>query len=270
MVIHMNNLNISENKRNIMMILTYDGNHYSGWQRLGNEGEVSSIQGVIETVLSSYLGEMTRLIGSGRTDAGVHALGQVINFHTHSGLSLEVIKKDVNQLLPDDIQILSVKEVDINFHSRYSAKEKTYEYRIELGERQCVFTRKYTLHMPYVLDIGAMKEAASYFIGTHNFIAFSTDRKDGKSTVRTIRDINIYFEQSYKSSLLGGDELRISITGNGFLYNMVRIIVGTLLEVGQGLKKPVDIIDILRSENRQKAGITISSQGLFLKNVKYE
>lgn len=266
----MENLNLIKNKRNIMMILSYDGNRYSGWQRLGSEGIINSIQGIIETTLSNYMGEMIKVIGSGRTDAGVHAWGQVANFQTYSNLSVNLIQREMNLLLPEDIQIRLVKEVDMSFHSRYSAKEKTYEYRIDLGERQWVFTRNYTLHMPGTLNIKAMIEAANHLIGTHDFVAFSTDRKDGKSTIRTIKDISIYYEQINKSSLGRGNELRISITGDGFLYNMVRIMVGTLLEIGQGIKKPDEIHEILKGRDRQKAGATISSHGLFLKNVKYD
>jgi tRNA pseudouridine38-40 synthase len=238
----------------------YDGSGYKGWQRLGNTDKKLPIQTVLEECLSQYFEEDIKLIGSGRTDAGAHALGQVANFYCQSMQPVEVMRKGLNEVLPKDIAIFSVEEVGKEFHSRYSAKTKTYEYRIDQGETQSVFTRKYTYHVPTPLNQEAMQKATAYIIGTHDFKAFSTDRKDDKSTIRTIESIAIHNDSG---------ELRITITGNGFLYNMVRIIVGTLLEVGQGNRRPEDMQSILESKNRQRAGVTVSSQGLFLCQVRY-
>ncbi|MGB8453386.1 MAG: tRNA pseudouridine(38-40) synthase TruA [Anaerocolumna sp.] len=260
--------NNGNSKRNIKLILEYDGSGYAGWQRLGLAAGKRSIQSLVEECLSGYLQEDIKIIGSGRTDAGVHALGQVANFHCISGRSAEDIKKNLNILLPEDIKVRYSQEMDKEFHSRYSAKAKTYEYRIDCGEVQSVFTRKYTYHMPDFLDLDAMEKASGYFLGTHDFKAFSTDRKDGKSTVRTIDHIRIYKPEAIKHQQ-PSHELRIAITGDGFLYNMVRIMTGTLIEIGQGLKTPGDVLKIMEGKKRQQAGTTIGSQGLFLLEVGY-
>lgn len=256
-------------KRNIKIIIEYDGSRYSGWQRLGKTAEDAigksnkkpSIQAVLEDSFSRLLEEDIKLIGSGRTDAGVHALGQVANFYSYTKLPLREMLIGINKLLPEDIAVVDINEVDFDFHSRYSAKAKTYEYRIYMDETQSVFLRKYTYHEPNRLNIEHMKKAASYLVGTHDFKGFSTDRRDGKSTVRTIEDI--YFR-------VNGNVLRIGITGNGFLYNMVRIIIGTLIEIGEGNRGTDDMLNILRNKDRQKAGITVSGHGLFLYQVCYE
>ncbi len=256
-------------KRNIKIIIEYDGSGYSGWQRLGKTAADAvdkavnkpSIQTVLEDSLSRLLDEDIKLIGSGRTDASVHALGQVSNFYSYTKLSLKEVLIGTNRLLPEEIAILDIEEVDLDFHSRYSAKAKTYEYRIYMGETQSVFLRKYTYHEPNVLNIENMKKAASFLVGTHDFKGFSTNRKDCKSTVRTIEDI--YFH-------VNGNVLSIGITGNGFLYNMVRIIIGTLIEIGEGSRGADDMLDILSSKDRQKAGFTVSGHGLFLYQVRYE
>lgn len=256
-------------KKNIKIMIEYDGSKYSGWQRLGKTAvdavsksiKKSSIQSVLEYNLSRLLDEDIKLIGSGRTDASVHALGQVANFYSYTKLPLKELLIGINRLLPEDIAVLDIEEVDLNFHSRYSAKAKTYEYRIYMGETQSVFLRKYTYHEQNELNIVNMKKAASYLVGTHDFKSFSTERKDGKSTVRTINDI--YFH-------INGSVLTIGITGNGFLYNMVRIIIGTLMEIGEGNRGADDMLDILKSKDRQKAGFTVSGHGLFLYRVWYD
>ncbi len=258
----------SRNKRNIKLVLEYDGSGYAGWQRQGFTTGKRSVQNILEECTAKYLDENIKIIGSGRTDAGVHALGQVANFPCISSQSVEAMKKNINILLPEDIKILDMQEVDKEFHSRYSAKAKTYEYRIDQGRVPSVFSRKYTCHVPVPLNMDAMKKASACFAGTHDFKAFSTDRKNGKSTVRTIENIDIY---RYARQRYGkpANEIRIKITGDGFLYNMVRIMTGTLLEIGQGIRCPEDVIEILKGKNRQHAGITVSSQGLFLLGVRY-
>jgi tRNA pseudouridine38-40 synthase len=254
--------------RNIKMLLMYDGSGFSGWQRLGLSEKNNTIQGILEESISSYLGEEIHIIGSGRTDAGVHAIEQVANFRCKTSLSLDEMMLNLNQKLPEDIKILKLEDVDIDFHSRYSAKSKTYEYRIDIGEKQSVFTRKYTHHLPVPLNTKNMEKAAAYLIGTHDFKAFSTDRKDLKSTVRTIYNIIIY-KPAAQSNNYQQNELRIQITGNGFLYNMVRIMVGTLISVGEGKITPDDVKHILKDKKREMAGITMNPQGLFLIQVRY-
>lgn len=264
----MNNITGNRNKkRNIKMILEYDGSGYAGWQRLGAVAKKRPIQSVVEECLSSCLGQNIKVIGSGRTDAGVHALGQAANFHCETEFSFSELLQELNKRLPEDIRVLRLNEADMDFHSRYSAKGKTYEYRIAQGEVQPVFTRKYTLHVPEPLDLTAMKKASEYLLGTHDFKAFSTDRKDGKSTVRTIDGIQIVKINPLHNKPY--EEIRIAITGDGFLYNMVRIIIGTLIETGKGIRRPEDMVKVLESKDRQQAGITVSSQGLCLLNVRY-
>lgn len=238
----------------------YDGSSYAGWQRLGRQNKKPSIQYILEECISEYLGESIQIIGSGRTDAGVHALGQVANFHCRSRLPVDILRRNINSKLPEDIIILELEDVSKEFHSRYSAKAKTYEYRVDLREPPSVFTRKYVYHVSNAVNIEAMKKASDFLIGTHDFKAFSTDRKDKKSTIRTVESITINKHEN---------ELKIRITGDGFLYNMVRIIVGTLLEIGEGLRKPEDIPAIIKGNSRHLAGKTMSSHALFLIDVRY-
>lgn len=252
--------------RYIRFQVMYDGTSYSGWQRVTNtKSSKPSIQSVIEENLTQLLSEEIMITASGRTDAGVHAISQVVNFKTKNAIELRRLTSDMNQRLPEDISIYNVAEVSKEFHSRYDAKKKTYVYYIDVRERESVFNRKYSYPLGKMLDINMMKEAASYLIGTHDFKAFCTDRKDGKSTVRTIYDIKI--EQM--NDRYGASEVIIEITGNGFLYNMVRIIVGSLVEVGLLQRTSESIHDALVQKNRMKAGMTLGSQGLFLKNVEY-
>lgn len=252
--------------RNIKFTLMYDGSAYSGWQRSkGGKNGKSSIQGLVEQILTQVLDEPITVIASGRTDAGVHALGQVANFHLSSKMDLLVLQERLNISLPEDIRILSMEEVPNNFHSRYNALRKTYVYRINVRERECVFSRRYTYPLNKGLCVDKMREAAKYLIGTHDFKAFCTDRKDGKSTVREISKIEILeIENDYKC-----EEVHIKITGNGFLHHMVRIITGTLLEVGTLKREPITVKEALDSLDRSKAGEKIDSRGLFLVSVMY-
>lgn len=259
--------NKKQKKWNIKAVLMYDGSSYDGWQRLVTEGKNKSLQYIIEQVLSDCIKEEVKITGSGRTDKGVHALHQVINFSSKTRLDLDILKNEVNGLLPEDIKVLSMSYASINFHSRFDAKKKTYEYRLVKEDNQSVFTRKYTYPVQNNIDIKAMIIGAEFLIGTHDFKAYSTDKKDKKSTVRTIHSIEIKNVCDYTTKYK--DEIRIEITGNGFLYNMVRIIVGTLVEVGEGKKSPIDVKNILESKNRSLAGATIGCQGLFLKKVDY-
>lgn len=249
-----------EKKRNIKIIIAYDGAGYNGWQRLGKQGATKTIQSSIEQSLMQILDEKIEIVASGRTDAGVHALAQVANFYTTTSMNLREIKSKLNEILPVDIRILDVCEVPLSFHSRYDAISKEYEYRIDLRNKPDVFTRAYVLSYPEELNLQAMKKAALYMLGEHDFAGFSSKMKDERTTIKTIEAI--HFECT-------GEQLFIRIKGDGFLYNMVRIIVGTLLEVGTGKRTPESILEVLKTRNRSKAGYTVSSKGLFLKQVWY-
>ncbi|MCI6017250.1 MAG: tRNA pseudouridine(38-40) synthase TruA [Clostridiales bacterium] len=246
--------------RNIKLTIEYDGSRYDGWQRLGKNSGQMTIQGKIEEVLKKMTGEDIELDGSGRTDAGVHAYAQVANFHTNTTMKCYEIKHYLNRYLPRDIAVFEVEEVDERFHSRLNVKSKKYIYRIAIGEVPSVFDRKYTYYCFDRLDVAAMKKAAVYLIGRHDFKAFSSIKKTNKSTVREIYDIDIYND---------GREIQITVHGSGFLYNMVRIIAGTLIEVGKGERKPEDMKCILDSRDREQAGVTAPAQGLFLLEVEY-
>jgi len=246
--------------RNIKLTIEYDGSRYDGWQRLGKNSGQTTIQGKIEEVLHKMTGEDIELTGSGRTDAGVHAYAQVANFHTETKMKCYEIKHYLNRYLPRDIAVFHVADVDERFHSRLNVKSKKYVYRIAIGEVPSVFDRKYTYYCFDRLDVAAMKKAASYLTGRHDFKAFSSIKKTNKSTVREIYSIDISNN---------GKEIQITVHGNGFLYNMVRIIAGTLIEVGKGERRPEDMKRILESKDREQAGATAAAQGLFLMEVEY-
>jgi len=243
--------------RNLRLDLCYDGTRYRGWQRL--PGKDDTIQGKLEVTLSRILGEPIEVSGSGRTDAGVHAKNQVANFHCESTMAAEEILAKLRRYLPEDIGIYSCRDVSPRFHARLNAKEKTYLYRIWNGEEPCVFERRYVTVMPEALDIAAMERAAEYLLGEHDFSAFCGNAKMKKSTVRFIRSISIVSE---------GPELKIYFTGNGFLHNMVRILVGTLIEVGRGVRSAESIPELFGSK-RAEAGFLTPPQGLCLMEVFY-
>jgi len=243
--------------RNLRLDICYDGTRYRGWQRL--PGKEDTIQGKLETALSRILGEAIEISGSGRTDAGVHARGQVANFHCESTMPAGEILENLRKYLPEDIGIYSCKDVSPRFHARLNAKEKTYLYRIWWGQEPCVFDRRYVTVMREALNTDAMKQAAGLLCGEHDFSAFCGNAKMKKSTVRFIRSIEIRTE---------GQELRLYFTGNGFLHNMVRILVGTLVEVGRG-ERSVDSIPDLFGSRRAEAGFLAPAQGLCLMEVQY-
>ncbi len=244
--------------RNFKLFLAYDGTRYKGWQRLGNSDQ--TIQGKLEAVLTKMVGTPVEVIGSGRTDAGVHARGQVANFHANTSMSCSEICSYLRQYLPEDIGVLRVEEVDSRFHSRYHASRKTYLYRIWNSENPCVFERKYVWPVAEKFDLSAMKEAGTYFLGTHDFLAFCSNKHFKKSSVRTIYALDIDCR---------GEELQFRITGDGFLYNMVRIMVGTLLDVGRGILQPQKIPEIFDGKSRVEAGMTAPARGLCLMEVEY-
>ena len=243
--------------RNLRLDICYDGTRYRGWQRL--PGKDDTIQGKLETTLSRILGEPIEISGSGRTDAGVHAKCQVANFHTQNPMSAGQILENLRRYLPEDIGIYSCKEVSPRFHARLNAKEKTYCYRIWNSSAPCVFERRYVAQFPEQLNIPAMEEAARILLGEHDFSAFCGNAKMKKSTVRFIREIRI--EKV-------GQELQLIFTGNGFLHNMVRILAGTLIEVGRG-ERSVESICALFGGKRADAGFLAPPQGLCLMEVFY-
>lgn len=245
--------------RNFKLILQYEGTRYQGWQK--QNGSEHTIQGKLENLLFKMLGVPTQIQGSGRTDAGVHALGQTANFHADTKMSCQEIMDYMNYYLPEDIGVISAEEVPERFHSRFNAVGKQYIYRIMNSKIPHVFDRRYVYEYPHELEIEAMKKAASYLVGEHDFKAFTSAKKGRKSTVRTIRRIGI--SQT-------GDEIRLVYEGDGFLYHMVRILTGTLLEVGAGERKPEDIKGILESGLREKAGTLVPAKGLTLAAVWYE
>ena len=243
--------------RNLRLDICYDGTRYRGWQRL--QGDDNTIQGKLETALSRILGESIEISGSGRTDAGVHARAQVANFHCESDLPAGQILAQLRKYLPEDIGIIGCKDCAERFHARLNAKEKTYQYRIWNSEMPCVFDRRFVAVMPEKLEIGAMKQAASHFLGQHDFSAFCGNPKFKKSTDRFIRSLEIDRV---------GEEIRITVTGNGFLHHMARIMVGTLVEVGSGERK-ADSIPALFGGKRADAGFLVPAQGLCLMEVTY-
>lgn len=254
--------------RNFKMILQYEGTRYQGWQR--QENTENTIQGKLEMLLTKMVGEQVEVQGSGRTDAGVHALGQVANFHADTEKSPEEILEYMNFYLPEDIGVIELKEMPERFHSRLNAKGKTYCYRLINSSLPHVFDRRYAETETEELDIEAMQRAAGYLIGTHDFKAFTSNKRSKKSTVRTVYRITI--ERVASSSLLvneRADEIRFTYSGNGFLYHMVRILTGTLVEVGKHKRKPEEMEEILKSGSRENAGVLMPAKGLTLMEVRY-
>lgn len=243
--------------RNLRLDICYDGTRYRGWQRL--PGRDDTIQGKLEATLSRILGEPVEVSGSGRTDAGVHARGQVASFHCESTMPCGEILAALRRYLPEDIGIYSCRDVSPRFHARLNAKEKTYLYRIWNSDAPCVFDRRYVAVMPEALNLDAMEKAAQQLLGQHDFSAFCGNAKMKKSTVRFIRAIGIKRQ---------GQEIHIRVTGNGFLHSMVRILVGTLVEVGRG-ERSVSGIPALFGGKRAEAGFLAPAQGLCLEEVVY-
>ncbi len=243
---------------NYKLTIQYDGSRYDGWQRQGNTD--NTIQGKLEAVLSRLAGRPVELHGAGRTDAGVHAEGQVASVRLPGDLSPAQVMAYLNQYLPEDIAVTAAEPADERFHARLSAVGKVYRYAIRLGGTPDVFRRKYQYRVEEPLDLDAMRRAASLLTGTHDFRAFCSNKRYKKSTVRTLSSIDIHTD---------GLDLTITYCGNGFLYNMVRILTGTLLEVGQGLRSAEDMPAILASLDRTQAGKTAPAQGLTLVRVLY-
>ncbi len=245
--------------RNIRLLLQYEGTRYQGWQRQTSSD--NTIQGKLENLLTRMCGEPIEIQASGRTDAGVHAVGQVANFHTNSVMSVEEMQTYINTYLPEDIAVISVSEAAPRFHSRLNAVGKCYCYRVINSDIPNIFWRRYALEMPEKLDIEAMKMAAERLCGEHDFKSFTSAKKGKKSTVRRIDSIVIERQENI---------LTFTFKGNGFLHHMVRILMGTLLEVGMGKRTAESMEDILEAKSRDAAGYLVPAKGLTLMKVYYE
>lgn len=244
--------------RNIKLTIEYDGKDFNGWQK---QPDRLNIQGSIENAIKQITGEEVELNASGRTDAGVHSWGQVANFKTESNLPIEKFPIAINTKLKRSIRIIKAEEVDERFHSRLSCKRKTYRYVINNSEFASAIYRNLETHIPQKLNIEKMKEAVKFFEGEHDFKAFKASGTSSKSSVRTI----------YKAEVkeMPDNRIYIELTGNGFLYNMVRIIAGTLVDVGLDKIKPDEIKNIILQGKRDLAGKTLPPNGLYLLNVQY-
>ncbi len=243
--------------RNLRLDICYEGTRYRGWQRLSNTE--NTIQEKLEQTLSRILEEPIEVSASGRTDAGTHAAGQVVSFHCTSAMPCEEILSRLRRYLPEDIGIYSCKNVSDRFHARLNAKTKTYIYRLWNSDQPCVFDRKFVYIDPRAVDVEVMQKAANHFLGEHDFAAFCANKKMKKSTVRYIHRFTIQ---------RNGNEIVFSVTGNGFLHHMVRIMVGTLLEVGRG-ERSVDSVPDLFGGVRSDSGALIPACGLCLMEVTY-
>lgn len=243
--------------RNIKLTIEYDGKKFGGWQKQPNK---LNIQGEIEKAIGEITGEKIELNASGRTDAGVHSLGQVANFKTNSKIEIEKIPIAINSKLKQSIRIIKAEEVEEIFHARYSCKGKKYRYIINNSKYGSAIYRDLEYHMPMNLNIEAMQKGIKYFEGEHDFKGFKASGTSSKSSVRTI----------YKAKVIKeGDRIIVELEGNGFLYNMVRIISGTIVDIGLGKIKPEEIPEIIESKDRNRAGKTLPPQGLYLVEVYY-
>lgn len=241
-----------------LILIEYRGSRYGGWQRQLN---ALTVQEVLEEKISIFLKEKISLTASGRTDAGVHALGQAAHFDTESAFESDRFLKSVNSMLPDDIAVLSIREVPADFHARYTAKRKTYEYKLYVSPFIKPLKNGFAARVSPPVNVELMRYVADFLIGEHDFTAFSSAGGSAKSGVRTIYSLDI--EEN-------GEDIIIRVDGNGFLYNMVRIIVGTLVEVGKGKIPPENVIHMLETGNRALGGKTYPAEGLYLKSVYYD
>lgn len=247
--------------RTIKLTIAYDGTAYSGWQY---QPQQRTVQGVLEDALNRITGEAIRTVASGRTDAGVHALGQVVSFSTESRLSAEIFQRALNAELPIDVAVQSAEEVRQGFHATHDALRKRYRYTIHDGPVRDVFRLRYAWHIHERLDADAMDRAARYLLGTHDFCSFQTAGSERTTTVRTIFDIEVRRGRAGESDLVTTE-----VEADGFLYNMVRSIMGTLVDVGRGARPESWVCEALAARNRCAAGRTAPAQGLFLVRVEY-
>ena len=243
--------------KNIALTLMYDGSNYFGYQR--QQGFIT-IQQVMEEALSKITKENIVVSGCGRTDSKVHALNYVLSFKTNSSMPVDKFPVALNSILPHDISVIDAKQEQDDFEGRFSVKRKTYIYKIHNSEFNNPFLKNYACHYKYKLDVERMKEAAKHIVGTHDFKCFCASGAQVKTTVRTVYDLTL---------MQSGDDIELSVTSNGFLYNMVRIIAGTLIYVGGGKMEADEVKKIIQSGDRRLAGITAPPQGLYLKSVEY-
>ncbi len=239
-------------------ILEYDGTNYSGWQRQNNTHK--TVQEKVESALTIISKKSISVLASSRTDAGVHAYGQVIGFKMDNNIPINKLSVAMNCLLPKDIRIISAEEVDLNFHPRFQAKGKIYHYLIEICKIQSVFRRFYAYQLLFELDIDAMRKSSEYLIGTHDFSSFRATGCSAKSPVRNLKRIEIFKEN---------DSIRFEFEGEGFLYNMVRILTGTLVYTGLGKFTPEQVDEVLEARDRTLAGPTVPAHGLYLMQIFY-
>lgn len=247
--------------RNIKLTVEYDGRRYLGWQRLGDSEK--TIQGKIETALKQIIGEEVEIIGSGRTDAGTHARGQVANFKMENQMAVSDLVAFLNRALPGDIVVKKAEEMPERFHARYNAVAKRYSYQVWNNPIPTAFERHRSFHVPQQLDLAKMHEACEKLVGEHDFLGFSALKKSKKSTVRRIDEITIEGQP-------GEGMLVFTFVGDGFLHKMVRILTGTLVEIGAGRLEMAAIDEVFASKVRMNAGETAPAQGLFLDKVFYK
>jgi len=243
--------------RNISLVLAYEGTNYHGWQR---QPDVVTIEQKVREALQKILDHETKVYAGARTDSGVHAMGQVINFFTEKGIELQNLSRGLNSILPHDIRVMDASDVDEGFHARYSARSKTYVYCILNQLYNSPFLIRYVLHWPHSLDIGAMKEAVSWLIGEHDFSAFKKKNEFYKNPVREVKRAKVVKRAGM---------IYIILEATGFLRYMVRTITGTLLLAGQGKINHGNFKEILASKERERAGETLPPHGLFLKKITY-
>lgn len=243
--------------KRVKLTIAYDGTNYCGWQIQPNG---ITIEEVVNKALRKLTGENITVIGASRTDSGVHAMGNVAVFDTETTIPSDRIAMAINRILPEDIVVVKSEEVALDFHPRYCDCEKTYEYHI-VNTRTLIPTKRLTNYfVSYELDIDKMREGAAYLLGEHDFASFCNIKTDVENTVRTVKELEI---------LKNNEEITIRISGNGFLYNMVRIIVGTLIRVGRGFYQPEQVKEILEAKNRKAAGVTAPPHGLMLMEIRY-
>lgn len=243
---------------NFRMTLCYDGSRYNGWQRQGNTH--NTIQEKLETALGAILEQPVEVAGSGRTDAGVHARAQTASFRAKTSLTADALLEALRAKLPGDIGVLDLTEAPPRFHARLSCVGKTYVYRVWNSTMPNVFERKYVFALTQTLDLAAMQRAAGALCGTHDYTSFCANRRMKKSAVRTVERIDV---------ARAGEEVRLTFSGDGFLYHMVRILTGTLLEVGLGERDAAEMTQILEARDRTAAGKTAPAQGLILWETRY-
>ena len=249
--------------RNLKLVLAYDGSEFSGWQVQPN---AATIQGTLASAIGRVTGEKVLPQGSGRTDAGVHALAQVATFATESPIPAQNMAKALNDLLPPSIRVLDATEAPQEFHARKSANAKTYRYRMHRGAICPPFLARYVWHYPYPVDEDAMRLAATFVLGEHDFTSFAAVDSERGREDETISNVRRIFDSTWERT---GEELIYTVRGNGFLHHMVRNLVGTFVLVGKGTLKPDSVAEILRARNRSAAGATAPASGLFLVSVEY-